>query len=77
VDASVHRVFADFQGRQVPVMSIEYEWRAYGRLGRIERAALLKRYVLSGEQDPAAEVQSVACRAAGGPSAADSHLRER
>lgn len=50
VDVSVHCVFVDFQGRQVPVMSLAYEWRAYERLGRIERATLLKRYATARPQ---------------------------
>jgi hypothetical protein len=76
VDVSVHRVFVDFQGRQVPVMSIEYEWRAYEDLGRTERAKLLRRYARSGVQHAPGELLSRACEAAGGPGEGDSELQE-
>lgn len=45
VDRLAHRVFVELEGRKVPVLSLEYEVLAYERLGRRERAELIKRYV--------------------------------
>ena len=44
-----HVQSADFQSMAVPLMSLEYECGAYERLGRAERAALLRRYMAAGE----------------------------
>jgi len=44
VDVTDHRRFETVDGVRVPVLSLEYEARAYERLGREERAALLRRY---------------------------------
>lgn len=44
VDVTEHRRFVDWSGRRVPVLSLSYEARAYERLGREERAALLRRH---------------------------------
>jgi len=45
-----HRAWVMFEGMQVPVLSLAYEYRAYLKLGRLEKAALLKRY-LENERD--------------------------
>ena len=44
VDVSDHRTFVPVGGNSVPVLSLEYEATAYERLGRTERAALLREY---------------------------------
>lgn len=44
VDVTEHRQFVPFRGRRVPVLSLAYEARAYERLGRTERAALLREH---------------------------------
>ena len=47
VDVAAHRVFVDFEGHRLPVLSLDCEWQAYERLGRRERAALLRQHTLS------------------------------
>jgi hypothetical protein len=42
VDVTEHRRFVTLDGRRVPVLSPSYEARAYERLGREQRAALLR-----------------------------------
>ncbi|MFB6071102.1 MAG: nucleotidyltransferase domain-containing protein [Halanaeroarchaeum sp.] len=44
VDVTDHRRFVTVDGRRIPVLSLEYEATAYERLGRAERAALLRSY---------------------------------
>lgn len=44
VDVAEHRRFASLDGRSVPVLSLSYEADAYERLGRDERAALLREH---------------------------------
>ncbi|APW98343.1 hypothetical protein CHINAEXTREME_11305 [Halobiforma lacisalsi AJ5] len=44
VDVAAHRTFAMADGTRVPVLSLEYEAKAYERLGRSERAKLLCEY---------------------------------
>jgi hypothetical protein len=44
VDVAAHRVFVSFEGHRVPVLTLEHEWRAYERLGRAERAAVLRQF---------------------------------
>ena len=45
VDVTDHREFVEWRGDEVPVLSLEYEAAAYERLGRDERAALLRAHV--------------------------------
>jgi hypothetical protein len=42
VDVARHRTFVPMDGVRVPVLDLGYEERAYRRLGRIERADLLR-----------------------------------
>ncbi len=44
VDVTEHREFVTLDDRRVPVLSLSYEAAAYERLGRQERAALLREY---------------------------------
>lgn len=45
VDVTDHREFVAWRGYEVPVLSLDYEAEAYERLGRGERAALLREHV--------------------------------
>lgn len=45
VVVETHRQFVPFRGDQVPVLSLDYEARAYEQLGRTERARLIRDYV--------------------------------
>lgn len=45
VDVTDHREFVEVQDLRVPVLSLDYEAQAYERLGRTERASLLREYV--------------------------------
>jgi hypothetical protein len=45
VDIDTHRQFVPFRGGQVPVLSLDYEARAYEQLGRSERAQQLRDYI--------------------------------
>jgi hypothetical protein len=38
VNVELQRCWINFEGIQVPVMSLEYEYQAYQRMGRIEKA---------------------------------------
>jgi hypothetical protein len=44
VDVIDHREYIDWRDYEVPVLSLEYEATAYERLGREERAALLREH---------------------------------
>jgi len=45
VDLSCHKQFVSFEGMQVPVLSLEYEAQAYQKIGRLERADMLRKAV--------------------------------
>ena len=45
-DLNRHRRFVDVDGMRIPVLSLEYEYQAYLKLGRIERAEMLKNRLL-------------------------------
>jgi len=36
-----HKQIVEFEGMQIPVLSLEYEYQAYRKLGRFERAQML------------------------------------
>lgn len=44
IDITDHRIFVDVEGLSVPVLSLQYEAKAYEQLGRSDRAALLSKY---------------------------------
>jgi len=50
VDLNKHKKFVEIQGMKIPVLSLEYEYQAYLKLGRIERAEMLRRW-LHGEYE--------------------------
>lgn len=45
VDVTTHREYVTVQQMQIPVLSLEYEAQAYDRLGRTDRADLLREYI--------------------------------
>jgi hypothetical protein len=44
VDVTRYRKFVNIKGMKIPVLSLEYEYQAYVKLGRIEKAEMLRRY---------------------------------
>ena len=42
VDLDEHKQFVEFRGMTIPVLALEYEYEAYMKLGRFERAQILK-----------------------------------
>ena len=48
VDPARYRLMVEIDGMLVPVLSLEYEYQAYLKFGRIERAKMLRRW-LDGE----------------------------
>ena len=45
VEVREHRTFVDFDGMRFPVLSLEYEEKAYRILGRIDKANLIKEWL--------------------------------
>jgi hypothetical protein len=45
VDINPHRRWVDWKGMRLPVLSVEYEYRAYTILGRTEKAAVLREWL--------------------------------
>ena len=41
VDIEEHKLFVEYQGLQAPVLDLEHEQKAYLKIGRFEKAALL------------------------------------
>jgi hypothetical protein len=54
VDVSQHRRWVEIEGTRVPVLSLEHEYRAYLRLGRIGKAERLRAWMeeRNSEVDP-------------------------
>ena len=50
VDLERHKRVIEVEGMQVPVLSLEYEYQAYLKLGRIEKAEVLRKW-LHGEHE--------------------------
>ena len=48
VDLAHYRQMVEIEGLLVPVLSLEYEYQAYLKLGRVERAKMLRRWLDSG-----------------------------
>jgi len=57
VDLKCHKRVAKVRGMQAPVLSLEYEYRAYLRLGRTDKAELLRKW-LQGEYDASGSTSS-------------------
>lgn len=49
VDIEEHKLFVEYQGMQVPVLNLNYEQKAYLRLGRLEKAAMLSDWLAEQE----------------------------
>ncbi|MBN2083798.1 MAG: hypothetical protein JW748_01140 [Anaerolineales bacterium] len=45
VDVTPHRRWVDWNGMRLPVLSIEYECRAYEIMGRFEKAEMLRQWL--------------------------------
>jgi hypothetical protein len=45
VDLGCHKRIVEINGMQLPVLSLEYEYQAYLKLGRFERAEMLRRWL--------------------------------
>lgn len=45
VNIEQYRRWIGFEGMQVPVLSLEYEYQAYQRMGRFEKAEEIKRWL--------------------------------
>ncbi len=43
VDLNSHKQFVHFEGMRVPVLTLDYEAQAYQKMGRLERAEMLRR----------------------------------
>jgi hypothetical protein len=55
VDLKQHKRVVEIQGMQVPVLPLEYEYRTYLKLGRIDKAEMLRKWlhgVSSGSTSP-------------------------
>lgn len=50
VDLEHHKRVVEIEGMQIPVLSLEYEYQAYLKLGRIEKAKMLRKW-LKGEHE--------------------------
>ncbi len=44
-DISRYKRFVQIEGMQIPVLDLEYEYQAYLKLGRVEKAEMLKRFL--------------------------------
>ncbi len=44
-DLAKHRRFVDIEDMRIPVISLEYEYQAYRKLGRMEKAEILKQWL--------------------------------
>lgn len=45
VDLNRHKRLVEVEGMSVPVLSLEYEYGAYRRLGRMDKAAMLEKWL--------------------------------
>lgn len=42
-----HRKWVNIEGMQIPVLSLEYEYQAYLKMGRVEKAEMIKEWMQS------------------------------
>jgi hypothetical protein len=42
-----HREYIFVESMQIPVLDMEYEYEEYRKMGRVERAAILKEFMLA------------------------------
>ncbi|WP_048152042.1 nucleotidyltransferase domain-containing protein [Palaeococcus ferrophilus] len=50
VDVKRYRRFVEVEGMKIPVLDLEYEYRAYLKLGRMEKAEILRRFLGNGKE---------------------------
>ena len=51
-DLARHKRFVEVEGMRIPVLSLEYEEQAYRKMGRIEKAEMLRQWLESSAQVP-------------------------
>jgi len=50
VDLEQYKRIVEVEGMQVPVLSLEYEYQAYLKLGRIDKAEMLRKWLQGGNE---------------------------
>ncbi len=45
VDINKHKRFVQIEGMEIPVLDLEYEYQAYLKLGRVEKAKMLEEFL--------------------------------
>ncbi|MDK2914184.1 MAG: hypothetical protein PWQ79_1099 [Thermococcaceae archaeon] len=45
VDVKRYRRFVEVEGMKIPVLDLEYEYQAYLKLGRVDKAGMLRRFL--------------------------------
>ncbi len=45
VDITKYKRFVQIEGMEIPVLDLEYEYQAYLKLGRVEKAKMLKKFL--------------------------------
>ena len=55
VDVNFHKRQVEIEGMKIPVLSLEYEYQAYLKMGRIEKAELLRNRLQKQANDPSKE----------------------
>ena len=45
VDINRYKRFVQIEGMKIPVLDLEYEYQAYLKLGRVEKAKMLKKFL--------------------------------
>lgn len=64
VDLDRHKRFVEFEGMKVPVLSLEYEYQAYLKLGRAEKGRMLREWAPGGRRSKGQESE-IGLRAGG------------
>jgi hypothetical protein len=50
VKVEKYRKWVEIEGMQIPVLSLEYEYQAYLKMGRVEKAEMIKDWLQSGDK---------------------------
>ena len=51
VDITKYKRFVQIEGMEIPVLDLEYEYQAYLKLGRVEKAKMLKKFLEKRRRD--------------------------
>ena len=51
VDIDKYKRFVQIEGMEIPVLDLEYEYQAYLKLGRVEKAKMLKKFLEKRRRD--------------------------